>query len=44
MEDVVRSEELRIRRVKREYLQRLLDDKHFIDEIRVNPEAYTDPV
>jgi len=42
MEDIVRSEGLRIRRIKREYLQRLIDDKHFINEIRANPEAYTD--
>lgn len=44
MEDVVRSEGLHIRRIKREHLQRLVDDTDFINNIRVNPLKYTEAI
>jgi len=44
MENVVRSEQLHIRRIKSEHLQRLVDDKNFINDIRSNPNKYTEKV
>ena len=44
MEDVVRNENLHIRRIKDEHLQRLVDDKDFINDVRANPSKYTEPV
>lgn len=44
MENVVRTEELHIRRIKKEHLQRLVDDKDFINDIRANPTKYTEKI
>lgn len=44
MEDVVRTQGLHIRRIKREHLQRLADDTDFINDIRANPLKYTEAV
>lgn len=44
MESVVRVEKLHIRRIKKEHLQRLVDDKDFINDVRANPNKYTEPV
>ena len=44
MEDAVRNESLHIRRIKAEHLQRLVDEKDFINDIRANIAKYTEPV
>ena len=44
METVVREEQLHIRRIKSEHLQRLIDDKDFINDVRANLGKYTEPV
>lgn len=44
MEGYVRSKNLKLRRIKKEHLHRLQEDKHFINTIRANLEKYTDPV
>ena len=44
MEKIVRDEKLHIRKIKLEHLQRLVDDKDFINDIRTNPKKYTEPV
>jgi hypothetical protein len=44
MESIVREEKLHIRRIKSEHLQRLVDDKDFINDIRSNREKYTETI
>jgi hypothetical protein len=44
MESYVRSEKLKLRRVKKEYLKRLLEDKNFIETVRADLDKHTDPV
>jgi hypothetical protein len=44
MESIVHDEKLHIRRIKSEHLQRLVDDKNFINDIRVNPDKYTEVI
>lgn len=44
MEKIVKAEKLHFRRIKSEHLQRLLDDNGFINDIRSNPNKYTDPI
>jgi hypothetical protein len=44
MEPLVRAEKLHIRKIKSEYLQRIIDDKDFINDIRNNIDKYTEPV
>ena len=44
MESSVHDEKLHIRRIKSEHLQRLVDDKNFINDIRVNPDKYTEVI
>jgi hypothetical protein len=44
MEGVVRNENLHIRRIKAEHLQRLVDDKDFINDVRANLGKYTEPI
>lgn len=44
MENVVRTEGLHIRRIKKEHIQRLVDDKDFINDIRANPTKYTEKI
>ena len=44
METIVREEQLHIRRIKSEHLQRLIDDKDFINDVRANLGKYTEPV
>jgi hypothetical protein len=44
MEDVVRNEKLHIRRIKIQHLQRLIDEKDFINDIRANPQKYTESI
>jgi len=44
MEEIVRNENLHIRRIKSEHLQRLVDEKNFIHDVRANLSKYTDPI
>lgn len=44
METAIRKEKLRIRKIKKEYLERLVDDSQFINLIRNDITKYTDPV
>ena len=44
MENIVRGENLHIRRIKNEHIQRLVDEKDFINDVRVNIDKYTEPV
>lgn len=44
METIVRNEKLHIRRIKSEHLQRLVDEKDFINDVRTNQLKYTEPV
>jgi len=44
MENIVCEEKLHIRKIKSEYLIRLLDDANFIHDVRANLEKYTDEI
>lgn len=44
METVVREEKLHLRRIKPEFLQRLVDEKDFINDVRANQSKYTEPI
>jgi hypothetical protein len=44
MDDIVRKENLQIRKIKTEYISRIVDDPNFINQVRENIDKYTDAI